>query len=316
MNTRKNRSNQTIESMRFVSCVSILFIHCGFPVPKTVSGYSMAVARFAVPFLILLSGWYADHNGETTKAKKKTRDTMRVIAIGGAVCIIWNCLNSYLRYGELTSWIIPYCNQRTAVNFLLYNRAVFFNSVFYYFFILIYVYALFIAAQKLRITRILYYLIPLLLLTGIYICEFSDLPWYYGGNYLFVGLPMFMLGHFLRTKQDKLLRLKDKEWIIILTGVLITSCEYRIQGSRYLYSGSIVIAVAVLLFCINHGTMRCPQTLAAAGSFLSLPVIVVHCEVRDTLQILFSFGRYMLPIMVLLISLAIAILYEKIRRCF
>ena len=314
MTRTKNRGNQSIECMRFLCCVSIMFIHTGFPLPPAVGGYAMALARFAVPFLILLSGWYTDHDGGSRKAKKKLKDTLRVALIGGIICILWNCVNSYLKELSFTSWIIPYRNRLTLINFLLFNRAVFFNSVFYYFFIMIYVYGIFILTQRFRITRYICFLIPLFLLTGIYICEFSDFPWYYGGNYLFLGLPVFLLGYSLRRCQNQLIRLRSKEWVLILMGVLLTLLEHRLKGAHYFYCSTILIAVSVFLFCVNHENLQCPATLVTAGTYLTVPMIVIHCEILATLNIAFTLNHYQLSLSVLLLSILLSIAYVKIRR--
>ena len=315
MTTDRNRENQTIECMRIICCVSILFIHCGFPLPSPVRSYAMAIARFAVPFLILLSGWFADHNEGWQKAKKKRWDTLRVILIGGIICLLWNCLNSYLQYSSLSAWLRPHLNRKTLYHFLLFNRAVFFNSVFYYFFIMVYVYSIFILAQRWKITAFLCYLSPVLLATGIYICEFAELPWYYGGNFLFLGLPVFLLGYRLREVQQKLIKWKEKEWLCILAAAAITITERMLFGSRYLYFGAVLLAVSVFVFCINHETLKCPKLLVKAGTMLSLPMIVIHCEVRDTLQLLTKLNNYALPLLVLVISLLLSVVYQKkIRR--
>lgn len=312
----KSRSNGTIECMRFLCCVAILFIHCGFPLPQSMRGHTMAIARFAVPFLILLSGWYTDRDRKSSRARKKLRDTVRVVWIGGVICILWNCWNSWMKTGEWLNWIFPYWNYRTLLDFLLFNRAVFINSVFYYFFIMIYVYAIFIATQHLKLTRLLNYISPILLFIGIYICEFSKWPWYYGGNFLFLGLPMFMLGRFLRQFAVQLARLRTKEWLLFVIGVVTTVLEFRVFGSHYLYLGAIIIALSALFFCVNHETLQCPQLLVFAGTVLSLPVIVIHCEVKDTVQILWHLGQYAMPIAVLFISILLSLLYQKIRRRF
>lgn len=309
----KVRSNQVVECIRFLCCILILFIHAGFPLPAEARSSAVAAARFAVPFLIILSGWYVDHDGGTKRAKKKIKDTIRIVLIGGCICILWNCVNSYIQSSSFFSWINVYRTKETAINFLLYNRAIFFNSVFYYFFIMIYVYAIFIAAQKLHLTWCLCLLMPALLVGGIYICEFTDLPWYYGGNFIFLGLPFFFLGYLLRFKQDGLKKLKSKEWLFIIIGFISTLLEHHFLGGRFLYIGSVITAVFLFIFCINHEQLECPQYIVAAGTSLSLPMIVIHCQVRDSLKIIRDLGPYGLPILVFFYSLLLALSYQKIR---
>ena len=309
----KARGNQLIECMRIVCCVVILCIHTGFPLPPPARSPAVAVSRFAVPFLILLSGWYTDHDGGTEKAKKKLKDTFRVVIFGGSLCIFWNCINSFLKTNSLTSWMRGYMTEETVVNFLLYNRAIFINSVFYYFFIMIYVYVVFITVQRLATTKYIYMLMPLLLAGGIYICEFTELPWYYGGNFLFTGLPVFFLGYILRLYHEQLIRFKSKEWIFITAGVISTLLEHRYLGDHYLYIGAIITSVFLFIFCINHEQMNCPPFFVSAGTFLSLPIIVIHCQVRDSLRIIRDFGPYGLPLLVLACSTVLAIVYNTLK---
>ncbi len=314
MVVQKNRENQLIECTRFLCSVLILFIHSGFPLPPTIGSYAVALSRFAVPFLILLSGWYVDHDGQDGRAKKKLKDTVRIALIGGCICLLWNCLNSYLKTGSFADWALIYLNRQTAINFILFNRAIFFNSVFYYFFVMVYVYCIFIGAQRMKLTKVICMITPILVAGLLYICEFTELPWYYGGNFFFLGLPLFFGGYILRNYSDKLVVLKSKEWMFITLGGLCTILERRLFGGHYIYIGVIIIAVFLLIFCINHKELKCPKCLVYAGSFLSLAIVIIHCEVRDTLRILTDFNLYMLPIIVLIISIVLSEIYEKIIR--
>ena len=146
----KQRNNQLIEACRFLACVMVMFTHVSFPSPY--GGYVGALARFAVPFFLMISGYFTYGENLAAKARKKLRNTVETVVVAGATCLVWNSVNSLLRFGSASQWARAYMHRQTLVEFLLFNRAVFFNSVFYYFFMLIYTYALCLIAARLRIS--------------------------------------------------------------------------------------------------------------------------------------------------------------------
>ena len=82
----KVRTNQLIECMRYIACVLICFIHV--PFPKPFSSYVILTGRAAVPFFLLLLGYFACCDDPVRKAKKKLQDTVRIVLTAGAVCFL------------------------------------------------------------------------------------------------------------------------------------------------------------------------------------------------------------------------------------
>ena len=299
----KQRSNQMIECLRFLGCVFVVFIHCPFPDP--VGEYVKTAGRTAVPFFLLLSGYFSDNAEPVKKAKKKLLDTLIVVLAAGALCLLWNSVNSYLRWQDFFKWVLPYLKRETALNFLLYNRAVFFNSTFYYFFALIYTYCIFILACKTKTTKLFYCLIPFLLVM-LFVAATNG-KWYMGGNWLFLGIPFFFLGHFLHSHPAVIRRMKGKELPLILLGLLLAWLEQDLQlHTDYLYIGSVISAVACLCLCVNSGERACPRPLVYLGTNCSLFIMVLHCEVRDTLALFLPKQSYSFPLLVLGITIVLS----------
>ena len=301
---RKQRSNQMIECLRFLGCVFVVFIHCPFPEPA--GGFVKTLGRTAVPFLLLLSGYFSDNADPVKKAKKKLLDTLIIVLAAGTLCLLWNSVNSYLRWHDFLKWTIPYLKRETALNFLLYNRAVFFNSTFYYFFALIYTYCIFILSCRTGTTKVFYCLIPFLLVM-LFVAATKG-KWYMGGNWLFLGIPFFFLGHFLHSHPAVIRCLKGKELLLILPGFLLALIEWKLEfHTDYIYIGSVISSAACLCLCINSGERPCPRPLVYLGSNCSLFIMILHCEVRDTLALFLPKDTYSFPLLVLGITIVLSV---------
>lgn len=307
---KKNRSNQMIEIIRFVSCVVILLIHCELPgcLGRLLNHYG----RFAVPFFLLTSGYFAYGTNLSEKSAKKGKQTLSVIGIHGSLCLLWNCINSFLSTGSFTEWLVPYFTIKHLQNFVFYNRAVIFNSAFYYLFMLLYVYAFCQIICKLHISiRYVYVIALFLFLVGYYKYQFTPVRWYEIGNFLFTGIPLFFLGYFLHEKKSFFLVAKGKEIPIMLLGFIITYLERIFLGGTYLSIGQITIAASLLCFCVNNSNIKF-DVLAMLGS-CSLYIMLYHCQVRDTARVFIGLYPFRVALATLIISISVAVLIDSIK---
>ena len=303
----KQRDNQLIEVCRFLACVMVVFSHVPFPSPY--GTYVRALARFAVPFFLMISGYFLYGENLAVKVQKKLRNTMEIIAVAGTICLIWNSINSYLRYGSASRWIHGFMHKQTLVDFLMFNRAIFFNSVFYYYFMLVYIYllCLLFVRWNLSLESCRLPMIVILTVCAWYIDHFTMKDWYYVGNALFTGIPMFLIGQHIHAHPDFVRRLKGREILLMLLGLLLTGIEFRVMNTgNYVYFGQILMAVALLCCCLNHSHKTMPRILIFLGSSCSLYIMVIHCEIRDTMALYTDKNTMFFPLIVLALSIALA----------
>lgn len=308
---KNNRNNQMIEIMRFLSCLVILFIHCGLPNPY--GRFLNYYGRFAVPFFLLVSGYFAYGGDLSAKSAKKASQTLCLIFTHGTICILWNCVNAFLSSGSFTNWIQPYLTAKHFQNFVFYNRAIFINSVFYYLFMILYVYifCLIVCKIKLISSRHVYGLALCLFLIAYYKLQFTSVDWYEIGNFLFTGIPLFFLGHFYHAKPQIFRTVKGKEVFIVLIGVLITYLECTMLRSTYLSFGQIAIASSLLCFCINNSNAN-GGILASFGSRCSLYVMLYHCQIRDTTRIFIGTHPRRIAFATMILSISIAVILDSL----
>lgn len=309
----KKRDNQMIEAVRYLSCFVILCIHCGMPQPGRQIAYYYG--RFAVLFFLLVSGYYSYGEQFSEKCKKKFKQIVLVIMVNAPICIAWNCLNNYLSSGSATEWLYSYLTKINLLNFMLFNRAIFINSVFYYFFMMLYVYAFCICITTFwqKPFQYIYILSAILFLIGYMAYHTGKYEWYHVGNFLFMGIPVFFFGHYLRSNSMIISFFKGYEPIMLFLSVLLTYFEVHALPGTFITIGQLLFAVVLLFFCINNDKKQ-SRALATLGTQCSMFVMIYHCQIRDTAKLFVSSQSYLFPLVVLALSTSLGILITEVLR--
>ena len=308
------KRNHAIDAVRAVACAFVLFVHATFPNPFGL--YVAAAARFAVPFFLMVSGYYAfcsEEAGALRVARRRLVSTAKLTFIGTLFYAVSNTGRQLLQGQPAFSWLDSLLNPQGLFNFFVYNRAIFLSSVMYYLFMLLYVYGIFILLIKTRTLKAAYACIPVLLIACVALDEFFGQPWYYAGNFLLTGLPFFLLGHFFAHRPPRFAH----PGRLILPGLLLTLVETALFGEAYCYVGTLMTAIGLFLFCLNAPDVKLPQALVRFGRSCSVTVFIIHCAVRDYLNMLIPeqpvLLAYARPLAVLAASCALALALAHIK---
>ena len=186
--------NYTIDLIKFLTCPFILLIHC--PLSGSIGQAVIHFGRFGVPFFLLVSGWFSYSTSKEKmikNAKKKLYDTIKLLGTFLIAYFIMNSIVSLFSGQRCLSWVLNYTNISTLVHFVFFNRALFFGSTGYYPFMLVYVYLIFIFLIKKSMLEKIFWVVPTLLITNVSLSAFTDIPWFFYGNFLCTGLPFFLL---------------------------------------------------------------------------------------------------------------------------
>ena len=318
--------NQAIDALRGIACIFVLLVHV--TLPGSVGIYVKALARFAVPFFLMNSGWYAWTGSADSEISGVKRQFKKILRLTGIVCllhIIGNTITALAGGGSAISWIIPHWKWETLKNFLLFNRAKVFSSVVYYFFMLLYAYPVFLLflAGKKRLGNgvavCAKVAIPVLLGANLYISEFHSMEWYYAGNWLLTAVPFLFLGYFLRewVQTHRSVSLKV-DLALMAAGIVLTFVEIPRGGDNvYLYIGTIITVVPLYHFAV-HYSGYVPTFLARFGKAYSSKIFIVHCMVYNLLCAIIGDAakseplQWFVPAIVAAISLLLAMLSNLI----
>ncbi|MBR5231810.1 MAG: acyltransferase [Clostridia bacterium] len=309
------KRNSSIDAVRAIACAAVLFIHCRFPAPVT--QYMDALGRFAVPFFLMVSGFFAyraDREQALAAAGKHLRATVRLTLIGTLLYAVSNTIHR-LRMGQHAfAWLDSLRSAEGVFNFFLFNRAIFLSSVMYYLFALIYVYAIFWLLLRYRAVRHAEKLIPVLLCACVVLTEFVGTPWYYSGNFLLTGLPFFLLGHYFARRGISCARAR----YFILPGIVLTLAEaVFFHNDVYCYIGTLVLSISLLLACLHQPEASVPKALVWFGRNCSVCVFLIHCAVRDQIYLFIPETPVHLwtrPLVILLVSCLLSIGFVFVRK--
>lgn len=310
--------NQSINLMKGIACIFVVFIHCQFP---TKVGESIVVlGRFAVPFFALVTGYFSDFDDKEKSiyiSQKRLKGIIKLTILSSGICVFLNLIVTCIQGGD---WILPYLNLKTLIVFVFFNRASFLSSSMWYLFGLIYVYILWINALKWNKEKYLFFSVPFLLLANLIMTEILKLPWYVSGNFLFTLLPFFLIGNRIHRKQVKY---TSKIFIGIIAANILVLMEHAFFGASFLYISSIIIAIFWLIvvkndFIINTDIYRFCKGFCYLGEKLSMPIFVVHCGVMSIILAIIercsiAISEWFLPFIVLFFSIVLSIIWNYIQ---
>lgn len=272
------KKNTSIELLRGICSVLVVLLHC--PFPGEVGRYVTGLARFAVPFFLMVSGYFACRKDAAQYAVRKTKETLCIVAVLTVLYGALNSARSLYSSGSAIAWLLPYCNWQSIMELLVFNRAAFICSIMWYMLTLVYIYLLYALAAKTGATKYWIWLTPLLLAANLWISEYLGCPWYYVGNFILMGIPFFVLGYHLRQVKAERINLPTWIWGVgIAAGALLTIVEVNRNPDAYCYIGTLIMVVCAFVWCIRKEERKIPDVLVRFGGEYSAYIFYIHCAV-------------------------------------
>ena len=314
----KNR-NQMVDIVRIIACFMVILCHVQFP--GVLARYSMAIARFAVLYFMIVSGWYLwdENNDKALSIAKKTllktllftfKSLIFISIVNTIVCMI----NNKLPF----EWFILFKNSKNILMFVILNRAYFFSSIVWYLLAMIYVLIIYIISLKAKILNKMYVLIIPLIILNLTIGLIFNMDWYYSGNWLLTGLPFVLLGSYLHsTNWWKKIDIKQS-FLFIIIGILLTIFEAYFRDGKILYLGSIFVAFGIFTFAIKSDKNNFNKSILAFAVKCTPIIFVIHCSLKEIIYSIFSIpNNYLIlifmPFLIFVLSsiISIFVIYIK-----
>ena len=315
------KKNYSLDCMRGIACLFVVLIHC--PLPGALGEILRGMGRFAVPFFVMISGyfWYREDDGKRCQnTKRLLKGIAKLTIIGVIFCGLVNSVGSVVSGQHPFYWITSVWSKRTVLEFLLFNRAAFLSSVMYYLFGMIYTYVLVLWLDKYHLMRLSIWASPMLLAMNVLFSTVLNSPWYCAGNWLFTCVPFFAMGYYLRTRGTKLVRLPMGVWLAMFcAGVLATVGEWRLFGDVYCGVGTILISVSIFVMCLKNPRIGQKHPILVTWiRRMATGIFLVHCTFRDVLKNLWGqklAEGCLLPLAVLVVSIVFVgivwVVYER-----
>lgn len=184
---------RSIDALRMLCAFMIVCIH--IPPKFMGGGYWIAVCRIAVPIFLMISGYFYNKESAIKQIKKIGFLFIEANLLYG----VWSCF-----YG-VVSGVYPIINGNSILKFIFLNESPFSGHLWYLGAILytqIFVYTI----DQIRMKKVLYLTIPILLVIDIAFGKYSlllfgrEFDYVFIRNWIFVGIPFYTIGLLLREK--------------------------------------------------------------------------------------------------------------------
>ncbi len=331
--TKKQYHN--LNALKIIAAFFVVCIH--IPFPGTVGRAVIAVARFAVPFFFMVSGffsYYPDKSVLNEKYKRKIKHLLVIFSGSFLMYLAYDVLGSVLN-GTLMGYLKGKFSAGAFFEFFVFNHVRVMEAL-WFLPALIYVTVAFFVFEKKGITKKMYVLIPLLFIFGVALREIpefvADAPTimskaYFYRNWLFVGLPFFMLGHFIRVYEDKF---KNKFTylslaIIMFVGTAQAVAVDLLHTQKSVYAGTFLAVFTLFVFALKTEGKVNVARLALLGANYSLYVYIFHIFVNNVAKKIgamsfasgvFGIIKPILPVIIFALTLSASFVYVEMKKFF
>lgn len=281
--------NYVLDAAKAIAAYSVVLLHIRFP--GTLGELVNALARYAVPFFFLISGYFCFQTKKEYSLEKmpgKVKHILLLMGVSFPFYIIWEGIMEIIEGKDVLEWIGQIINPKTIKEFVIYNYSSPIKWHLWFLPALLYCYLIFWVIEKFQWHKFAYWMIPILLMCHFIMEEGSvftgkEFRVMEFRNYLFTGFPFFMLGYLIH---------KKREWVnqnirvitcivMIIVGGLATVWEFFQFGKLELYVGSTFLAVGIFLYAICLQGGKFPVFLADIGRKYAFSIYLLHLAVGD-----------------------------------
>ena len=247
-----------------------------------VSSMMGCTISFTIPFSLGVV------NKEQHKELAQIRKIFKLFLLSNLLFFFFSLLQVLVKRESIALFFTSSFSARSLVKFFVLNESPFGGHLWYLGAIL-YVLLIVFFVEKKRDRKILYPLIPVLLLLDLILGKYSlmllgkSIPYIVVRNFLFVGLPYFLLGDLLY--RFKITFSVKKLYIFSLFFACTTVAErlllehFNLNASRDHYISTTFLAVSLFLIAVQYErkkTSRLQDALCFIGAKLSSGIYILH----------------------------------------
>ena len=285
------RRNDCLDLIKCIACIGIVFIHVTFPGQF---GQNLAVMfHWAVPFFIMVSGYYAFGCDETV-VKRRLLKILRILLFGTVLFFLISVIYP-IKDNRLMFWLAENFNQRT-LPYLFVFCTIRWAIQLWYLIAMAETYLLWLLAVKRgwqdAMVKMTWPLFLIGFIWGLWIQSLNldeQRIWSYQKIFLLSALPWFLLGYLMRERYSAFWkRIGNKQLLAAaFTGFMLLILFRSVVGAAYF--GRIVVASSIFMLGLKNPEIKFGKTAAYVGNKLSLYVYIYHTCIAGICSMFFSF---------------------------
>lgn len=285
----KTQRTVGLDFLKYLCSFLVIIIHSEMTTKADL--FVLPITRIAVPIFFMITGYFYTGSVERNRTGKQIKKIFGLIIFSNALYFVWDILKTLLKNGSVTEYLKSFLSWEKWVDFLVFNKPPHKGSLWYLtalLYVLIIMY--FLKKMGLKSFRKLYILIPILLAFNLVLGNYAplifgkNLKLVYSRNFLFAGIPFFLLGDYIYHKKFEFKNKTLITCIIIfaITSVLENWYMVKIFKDKNLdfFASTLFISFFVFIFALKNEKIFAEKTklstLAEFGRKYSLIIYIAH----------------------------------------
>ena len=286
-----SQKNSTLELIKLFASYMVVFIHVSFY--GKFGDAIDAIARFAVPFFFLVSGFYS-YQIDCEKIKSRIKSILTLLIVG-TICYNIFETATLLRWNHegLVARLDKFADLKTYIDLFVYNMPVSSGHLWYLWAIL-YVYIIFYFVTKFRVKEKIIFAVSFILLflhilLGEVLSVFGIVvPMLVVRNFALMGIPFFASGLFVKKYEHKFRAIPDYVIVAsIITGAFESIISRFCFGVNELFAGSVLILFATVCIFTKYANAEHPAYLTSLYG-CSTYIYIFHIMISGVFNIAYG----------------------------
>ena len=296
----QSRAEQ-IDALKAVCAFLVVCIHA--PFSGKIREYCTSLTRVAVPIFFMITGFYYMNVVQRGKRLSQIKKVFLLAVKSNLIFLGWDFIYKIAKgKQELQIFFIDAFSLDSIARFFLYND----NKIgphLWYLSAVLYVLLIIWFIDRLELRKLLFCIVPFLLLGDLVLGKYSllffnrEIPYYYVRNYLFVGVPYFCIGNLIYNFRTKI-RVIQGKWLIYAMGLfsVTTLCERGVLiylgknavRDHYLSTTFLAISIFVYVLYKQYNEIKLERVygaLSRIGKEYSADIYILHPIFISILQI-------------------------------
>lgn len=323
----------SLDFLKFLCAFLVITIH----MPYVGKEYIEPLTRFSVPVFFMITGYFYSSTKKNNREYTQIKKTFGLMLSSNLLFLGWEVMKSVILREPISNGLSSMFSIEVWLNFLFFNVSPF-SEHLWYLGALFYILAIILAVDKYSSRKKLYKFIPLLLLINVVFGNYSTivfgtvLPRILTRNFLFCGLPFFLIGDAIKERQN---RLTHKQLVITaILAIIITLVESMfLHNTAAEFNEDCFIATPFLaysLFVLFLDDTMVSNThilrkIAQLGKSATTIIYVIHpiaiTVVGKIVDILSGYIPFLskvylfaAPLIILFLCTLFAVLFNKIKK--
>ena len=318
------------EQIDILKALCAFFVVCIHePFPGEIGNYFITLARVAVPIFFMITGFFYLDTISQHKIKQQIRKIFCLGVEANFLFFIWEIILKLKKRTSVVFYMRSIFTKKNLLKLLLFNESPWAAHLWYLGAIL-YVLVIDLVVDQLKCRRLLYYLIPVLLMLDLVFGKYSllilhrEFPYILVRNFMCVGLPYFYIGNLIREKVN-FKNLSKKVIQRLICVFVVTAFTERfilvkigLNTVRDHYISTTLLAICLFMYAFKSNWKNKKLILIgrkySTGIYIIHPILITLLDkITDRIGIKLIY-KCIAPIIVYCVTFIVLVIIQKVKK--